>query len=93
MPASFVSEPLLPLGGSFDTALMAQGEPGLPQWFRWRGQEWRVAAILEKWKEHGDCRHGSGERWRLSEKWAGVTPKGFLPWDEESSEEHSQRAT
>jgi uncharacterized protein DUF6504 len=63
MPASFVSEPLTPLGESFDTALMAQGEPGLPHLFLWRGQEWRVAAILEKWKEHGDCRHGSGERY------------------------------
>jgi phosphoribosylglycinamide formyltransferase-1 len=63
MPARFVSEPLTPLGGSFDTALMAQGEPGLPHRFRWRGQEWQVAAILEKWKDHGDCRHGSGERY------------------------------
>ncbi len=63
MPASFVSEPLTPLGQSFDTALMAQGEPGLPHHFRWRGQEWRVAALLEKWKDHGDCRNGSGERY------------------------------
>ncbi len=63
MPASFVSEPLPPLGGSFDTGLMAQGEPGLPHRFRWRRREWHVAAILEKWKDHGDCRHGSGERY------------------------------
>lgn len=63
MPASFVSEPLRPLGESFDTALMAQGEPGQPHRFSWRGQDWHVAVILEKWKDHGDCRHGSGERY------------------------------
>ncbi len=59
----FVSEPLTPLGGSFDTALMARGEPGLPQHFRWRRQEWHVAAVLETWKTHGDCRNGSDERY------------------------------
>jgi hypothetical protein len=63
MPSSFVSEPLTPLGGSFDTALMAQGEPGLPQRFRWRSREWHIATVLEKWKDHGDCRNGSDERY------------------------------
>ena len=63
MPATFVSEPLTPLDGSFDTALMAQGEPGLPHHFRWRKKEWHVSVILEKWKDHGDCTHGSGERY------------------------------
>jgi hypothetical protein len=63
MAAVFVSEPITPLRGSFDTALMARGEPGLPHRFRWRKKEWQVAAILEQWKEHGDCAHGSGERY------------------------------
>jgi hypothetical protein len=65
MPATstFVSEPLTPLDQSFDADRMAQGEPGLPHIFRWRKQEWRVGEVLEQWKEHGDCTHGSGERY------------------------------
>ena len=26
-------------------------------------KEYVVADVLETWKEHGDCRHGSGERY------------------------------
>ena len=63
MPASFVSEPITPLDASFDTAGMARGEPGLPRKFRWRKTEYTVARVLEQWKEHGDCAHGSGERY------------------------------
>jgi hypothetical protein len=58
----FVSEPLTPMGG-FDTAAMAQGEPGLPAKFRWRKRTLEIAEVLEQWKEHGDCKHGSGERY------------------------------
>ena len=63
MPSSFVSEPILPVGASFDAGGMARGEPGLPRKFRWRKKEFIVADVLEQWKEHGDCRHGSGERY------------------------------
>ncbi len=63
MPASFISEPIAPLGGSFDPAGMARGEPGLPHKFRWRKREFTVGRVLEQWKEHGDCKHGSGERY------------------------------
>jgi phosphoribosylglycinamide formyltransferase-1 len=42
---------------------MSAGEPGLPARFLWRGQEYRVAAVLEKWKTTGPCRHGSGEQY------------------------------
>lgn len=59
----FVSEPLVPLDASFDTGMMARGEPGLPHQFRWRKTNWEVAEILESRKEHGDCTHGSGERY------------------------------
>ncbi|HEV3271272.1 MAG TPA: DUF6504 family protein [Candidatus Methylacidiphilales bacterium] len=62
-PSFFISEPIVPVGAGFDTAGMARGEPGLPQKFRWRKQEFVVAEVLERWKEHGDCRHGSGERY------------------------------
>ncbi len=43
--------------------MMARGEPGLPHQFRWRKTNWEVAEILESRKEHGDCTHGSGERY------------------------------
>lgn len=59
----FVSEPLIPLGGSFDAAGMSRGEPGLPHRFRWRRREWEVGEVLDRWKKYGDCRHGSGERY------------------------------
>lgn len=63
MALNFISEPLTPVGVAFDTAGMAQGMPGVPQVFRWRGREWVVSEVLETWKEHGDCTHGSGERY------------------------------
>jgi phosphoribosylglycinamide formyltransferase-1 len=62
MAARFVSEPIDPAGG-FDAARMSFGEPGLPEKFRWRGREFSVGAVLEQWKDYGDCRHGSGERY------------------------------
>ena len=63
MPLSFISEPIVPLESSFDAGGMARGEPGLPRKFRWRQTEYAVAEVLEQGKEHGDCRHGSGERY------------------------------
>jgi phosphoribosylglycinamide formyltransferase-1 len=59
----FVSEPLAPVGGAFDTSAMAAGEPGLPARFRWRDVEYEVARVLETWKTTGDCHHGSGEQY------------------------------
>jgi hypothetical protein len=63
VPSSFVSEPIIPLAGTFDAAAMSRGEPGLPGKFRWRRKEFTVALELERWREHGDCRNGSGERY------------------------------
>ena len=62
MPAErFISEALEPLTASADTALMASGEPGLPQAFRWRGERIAVRGILRSWHETGPCSHGSPE--------------------------------
>lgn len=47
----FISEPIRPLPGGFDTAAMAAGLPGLPRGFLWRGREHVVAARLEAWKQ------------------------------------------
>lgn len=63
MAVTFVSEPLEPLEASFDPDAMSAGAPGLPRGFRWRGQELIIAEVLQSGKEHGDCRHGSGERY------------------------------
>jgi phosphoribosylglycinamide formyltransferase-1 len=63
MPTSFVSETIEPLDASFDAAGMSRGEPGVPLKFRWRKAEWTVAAVLDSGREHGDCSHGSGERY------------------------------
>lgn len=59
----FVSEPVTPVEGTFDTVSMAAGEPGLPARFFWRGLEYEVVRVPEKWKSAGDCRYGSGEQY------------------------------
>jgi len=59
----FISEAIIPVDASFITSSMSSGEPGLPARFRWRDTEFEVAAVLEKWKTTGDCRHGSGEQY------------------------------
>jgi hypothetical protein len=63
MPVSFVSEPITPVKASFDPSGMTRGEPGLPHQFRWRKKVYAVTHVLEQSKEHGNCSHGSGERY------------------------------
>lgn len=57
----FVCEEMQPEAGTADTSMMARGEPGLPQRFTWRGQQWEVVGVIETWKTQGPCRHGSGD--------------------------------
>ena len=47
MGAEFISEAVRPVGGTFDAAGMARGEPGLPQRFVWRGREYAVMALRD----------------------------------------------
>ena len=56
MAEEFISEPIEPVEGTFDTAGMTRGEPGLPGRFIWRDKEYTVAEVLEKWKESGPCK-------------------------------------
>jgi hypothetical protein len=42
---------------------MCAGEPGLPGRFVWRGTNYEVARVLEKWKTTGACHHGSTEQY------------------------------
>lgn len=57
----FVGEAVEPVEGTFDTAAMSRGEPGLPGRFRWRGREHEVAAVLDRWKTSSGCRSGAAE--------------------------------
>ncbi len=60
---SFIGEPVTPKPGTFDTALMATGIPGVPHEFTWRGNEYKVAVILETWKTVGPCTSGADEKY------------------------------
>lgn len=64
----FISEPIEPLAGTFDTAAMTRGEPGLPRRFKWRDREYAVADVVEAWKETGPCRSGGPEMY-LRKHW------------------------
>jgi len=58
---SFISEPIVPRSGSFASAGMARGEPGLPASFAWRGREYAVARLVESWKSTSPDRGGGSE--------------------------------
>lgn len=68
MSEEFVSEPIIPVAGTFDAAGMTRGEPGLPARFTWREKEYAVADVLEAWKESGPCKSGGGEMY-LRKHW------------------------
>ncbi len=64
----FISEPIQPVEGTFDPTGMTRGEPGLPQRFTWRDDEYAVTEVLEVWKEDGPCKSGSTEQY-LRKHW------------------------
>ena len=68
MSEEFVSEPIVPVAGTFDATGMTRGEPGLPNSFLWREQEYTTAEVLEAWKETGPCRTGGPEQY-LRKHW------------------------
>jgi len=63
MPERFISEPIDPVAGTFDTTLMAGGAAGLPREFFWQRKKYTVGRILKTWRTTGPCRHGSGEEY------------------------------
>jgi phosphoribosylglycinamide formyltransferase-1 len=77
MREEFVSELIKPVAGAFDTAAMTRGEPGLPERFVWREEEYAVADVLETWKELGPCRTGGPERY-LRKHWFKVRTENGL---------------
>jgi hypothetical protein len=60
---TFIGEAITPEDTSFCASPMAMGKPGLPRTFSWKGARFSVREVLEEWKEAGNCRHGSGERY------------------------------
>ncbi len=64
----FVSESIKPVEGTFDSAGMTRGEPGLPGRFVWRDKEYAVAEVLEKWQQLGQCKSGASEKY-LRKHW------------------------
>jgi hypothetical protein len=60
---AFIGEAIAPDDTSFSAPAMATGQPGLPRTFSWRGEKFSVLEVLEEWRECGNCRHGSGERY------------------------------
>jgi hypothetical protein len=68
MAERFISEQIKPVAGTFETVGMTRGEPGLPQQFIWRDQQYAVTQVLEVWKEQGPCRSGSTEMY-LRKHW------------------------
>jgi phosphoribosylglycinamide formyltransferase-1 len=68
MNEEFISEPIKPVAGTFDTTAMTRGEPGLPGRFIWRDKEYEIADVLEVWKELGPCKSGGPEKY-LRKHW------------------------
>lgn len=77
MNETFVGEAIHPEDMSFSLSPMAMGKPGLPRKFSWKGRSFSVLEVLEEWKEAGDCRHGSGERY-VRKHWFRVRTTGAL---------------
>ncbi len=59
----FVSQPIQPEAGTFDTGAMARGGPGLPLAFQWRRRRLVIREIPGTWRDSASCTHGSGERY------------------------------
>ena len=59
----FVSENIRPATLPVEPGAMANGDPGLPEAFKWRDVTLDVGRVLNRWKETGPCSHGSGEQY------------------------------
>lgn len=62
MKEQLVSQSLRPLTETV-AGPVVPGAPLLPAGFVWAKREYRVAEVLEVWKETGPCTHGSGEHY------------------------------
>ena len=58
-----VSEQIKPDSDGFNAMCLVGGAPSMPRAFRWRGEEFVVAEVVDVWKETGPCTHGSAEQY------------------------------
>ncbi len=73
-----ISESITPVLNKMDVAAMTRGEPGLPKKFIWRGKEYEVAELIERWKDTGPCWSGSGERYVRKHWFRIITTDGLV---------------
>lgn len=73
-----ISEPIKPDAGTFDTAAMARGQPGLPTGFTWRDRHYRIAEVLEEWKHSEREYHRRGEAYYRKHFWRIRTEGGEM---------------
>lgn len=71
MPTQFISESIRPVPGSIALEGMASAEPGLPRKFTWRGGEFTVEEVLDRWKESGPMK-GGGREMYLRKHWFAI---------------------
>lgn len=67
--SEFISEPIDPDRGTFDTSAMGHGRAGLPAGFTWRGRHYAIAEVLDEWKVSEAEHHRSGERYYRKHFW------------------------
>lgn len=72
---TFYSEPIIVDPASISTAALAQGAPGCPMRFVWRGKEYRVAKILDVSRQLRA--HDSPETYVRSHSFRVVTECGY----------------
>lgn len=79
MGQRFISEAIVPVGDTFDSADTPIGEPPLPMRFVWRDTEYAIDRVLERKRETApDRTHGSGEMY-LRKHWFTVrTTSGHI---------------
>lgn len=53
---TFVGAAVKPVAGSFDPAVPARGEPGLPRAFAWGSERLAVGAMVRTWRTYKDDR-------------------------------------
>lgn len=96
MPTQFVSEALEVIAGTQDMPALARGEPGLPERFRWRSEEYTVEKVLETWRETSPCRH-SGKEQYVRKHWfrfrtaRGIEMKVYFERQAKSARQRTQR--
>jgi hypothetical protein len=77
MKEALISETIQPVAESIGPEGMTRAEPSLPGRFLWRGEEHAVAEVLEKWKQTGPCKGGSGARY-LRKHWFRIRTAGGI---------------